>query len=146
MESHYVILHKNANLRKLYEKKRDSIINRDYSYRLSETKPGPLVRNSLHINRKQRDESGFSAKIFQPDYPAADEQIKCPVLIIGGVHDRWFPSVYPEMKKQFLQTKVRIYLCPNGSHFSMWDDTENYFREVIRFLKDVDNRSFDPDN
>lgn len=135
-----------ARLRKLYGNKRDSIVNRDYSYRLSETKPEPMVRNSLHINRKQRDESGFYAKIFQPDYPAADEKIKCPVLIIGGVHDRFFRHLYPEMKTQFLQTKVRIYLCPNGSHFSMWDDSEHYFPEIIRFLKEVQANSFDPDN
>lgn len=135
-----------ADLKKMYAKKMDSIVNRDYRYRLSDTMPGSLVRNSLHINRQQRDESGIYSKIFLPDYPGADEQIKCPVLIIGGVYDLWFRKAYPEMKKQFLQTKIRIYLCPNGSHFSMWNDTENYFREVIRFLKEVQAKSFDPDN
>jgi proline iminopeptidase len=135
----------NDKLVKLYNAKVDSVIKRNYQYR-GDIRPEPLVRNGIHINRKQRDESGMSWKIMTPDFPSAMEQIKCPVLIIGGFYDRMHQNLYPEMKNQFIKTKVRIYLCPNGSHFSMWDDTGNYFREVIRFLKNVESKSFDPDN
>ena len=85
-------------------------------------------------------------KIMNADYISAIEKIECPVLIIGGFYDRMYQDLYPEMKKHFIKTKARVYVCPNGSHFSMWDDSENYFREVVRFLKNVESKSFDPDN
>lgn len=128
----------------LYRIKEDSIVKRNFNYR-GDIRPEPLVRNGLHINRKLREQTRQVFGIFGSDYPSALEKIKCPVLIIGGVYDRMYQELYPEMKKHFTKTKVRIYLCPNGSHFSMWDDTENYFREVIRFLKNVQSNSFDPD-
>jgi proline iminopeptidase len=134
-----------ASLKKQYTTKVDSFLNRYYHYR-GEPQPEPMLRNAKHIDRKRRQELGISNKIWSPDYPAAMEKIKCPVLILGGVYDRMAQEFYPDMKKQFSQTKVRIYLCPNGSHFSMWDDSENYFREVVRFLKGVQSNSFDPDN
>jgi proline iminopeptidase len=133
-----------ASLKKQYSIKVDSFLNRHYHYR-GEPQPEPMLRNSKHIDRKRRQELGIYNKICSPDYPAAMEKIRCPVLILGGVYDRMAQEFYPEMKKQFVQTSVRIYLCPNGSHFSMWDDSENYFREVVRFLKDVQSNSFDSD-
>jgi len=133
-----------ASLVKIYNTKVDSIVRRNFTYR-GDNRPEPLVRNGLHINRKLRDQTPQVYEIFGSDYPSALEKIKCPVLIIGGFYDRMYQELYPEMKKHFIKTKVRIYLCPNGSHFSMWDDSENYFREVIRFIKNVQTKSFDPD-
>jgi proline iminopeptidase len=31
----------------------------------------------------------------------------------------------------------RVYICPNGSHLAMYDDQENYFRELLAFGKTV---------
>lgn len=134
----------NAKFKVLFRSMLDSIVRRDYNCRLA-VRPEPLLRNGFHINRKDRDESKIDWKIYEPDYPDAMEKIKCPVLIIGGAFDRMSQALYPEMKSQFVNTKVRIYICPNGSHFSMWDDTQNYFKEVIRFLKEVDTKLFDPE-
>ncbi|MBK6611800.1 MAG: hypothetical protein IPG29_13290 [Sphingobacteriales bacterium] len=39
----------------------------------------------------------------------------------------------------------RTYLCPNGSHMSMYDDQQNYFKNLIAFLKDVEENKFTPD-
>jgi len=128
----------------LYRIKEDSIVRRNFNFR-GDIRPEPLIRNGLHTNRKLREQTRQVYEIFGSDYPSALEKIKCPVLIIGGFYDRMYQELYPEMKSLFIKTKVRIYLCPNGSHFSMWDDTENYFREVIRFLKNVQSNSFDPD-
>jgi proline iminopeptidase len=36
----------------------------------------------------------------------------------------------------------RTYLCPNGSHMSMYDDQQNYFTSLIGFIKDVDGNTF----
>jgi proline iminopeptidase len=133
-----------AALVKIYNTKVDSIVRRNFNYR-GDIRPEPLVRNGLHTNRKLREQIRQVYEISGSDYPSALEKIKCPVLIIGGFYDRMYQELYPEMKNIFIKTKVRIYLCPNGSHFSMWDDTENYFREIIRFLKNVQSNSFDPD-
>lgn len=128
----------------IYNNKVDSIVRRNYTYR-GDIRPEPLVRNAFHTNRKLRDQTQQVFKIAGSDYPSAIEKIKSSVLIIGGFYDRMYQERYPEMKEYFINSKVRVYLCPNGSHFSMWDDTENYFREVIRFLKNVQSNSFDPD-
>ena len=40
---------------------------------------------------------------------------------------------------------ARFHLCPNGSHLAQYDDTENYFRGLIAFLKDVDGGNFGAD-
>ena len=128
----------------LYRSKEDSIVRRNYNFR-GDIRPEPLVRNGLHINRKMREQVPQVYKIMNADYLSAIEKVECPVLIIGGVYDRMYQDLYPEMKKHFIKTKARIYLCPNGSHFSMWDDSENYFREIARFLKDIQSKSFDPD-
>ncbi len=129
----------------LYRVKEDSILRRNYNFR-GDIRPEPLVRNGLHINRKLREQVRQVYEIYGSDYPSALEKIVCPVLIIGGFYDRMYQELYPEMKKHFIKTTVRIYLCPNGSHFSMWDDTANYFKEVIRFLKNVESNSFNADN
>ena len=129
----------------LYRTKEDSIVRRNFNFR-GDIRPEPLIRNGQHINRKMREQVPQVYKIMNADYISAIEKIECPVLIIGGFYDRMYQDLYPEMKKHFIKTKARVYVCPNGSHFSMWDDTENYFREVVRFLKNVESKSFDPDN
>ncbi|MBK9483667.1 MAG: alpha/beta fold hydrolase [Chitinophagaceae bacterium] len=128
----------------LYRSKEDSIVRRNYNFR-GDIRPEPLIRNGQHINRKMREQVPQVYKIMNADYLSAIEKIECPVLIIGGFYDRMYQDLYPEMKKHFIKTKARIYLCPNGSQFSMWDDSENYFREIVRFLKDIQSKSFDPD-
>ena len=36
----------------------------------------------------------------------------------------------------------RTYLCPNGSHMAMYDDQQNYFTNLIAFIKDVEANKF----
>jgi proline iminopeptidase len=31
---------------------------------------------------------------------------------------------------------ARLAICENGSHLTMWDDQETYFRHLIEFIKD----------
>lgn len=38
--------------------------------------------------------------------------------------------------------KGRFLLCPNGSHFAMYDDQTTYFGGLTSFLKDVDSGKF----
>ncbi len=66
--------------------------------------------------------------------------IKVPTLVIGGMNDEMNPE---DIRKEGqLIPKSRTYLCPNGSHMSMYDDQQNYFSSLVGFLKDVDNGKF----
>jgi len=63
-----------------------------------------------------------------------------PTLVIGGQYDEMNPD---DMKKEGkLIPNSHTYLCPNGSHLSMYDDQQNYFSHLIAFLKDVENNQF----
>ena len=62
--------------------------------------------------------------------------IKVPTLVIGGIYDEMNPE---DIRKEGeLIPNSRTYLCPNGSHISMYDDQQNYFNSLIGFLKDVE--------
>jgi proline iminopeptidase len=69
--------------------------------------------------------------------------IKVPVLVLGGMKDEMNPEGIK--KEGQLLPQSRTYLCPNGSHLSMYDDQQNYFNNLIAFLKDVDSGSYTPD-
>jgi proline iminopeptidase len=50
----------------------------------------------------------------------------------------------PENMK-WMATQVKsgkFLLCPNGSHYAMYDDQKVYFEGLIKFIKDVDEGSF----
>ncbi len=69
--------------------------------------------------------------------------IKVPVLVLGGMYDEMNPE---DMKREgALIPNSRTYLCPNGSHLSMYDDQQAYFTNLVAFLKDVENYTFKPD-
>jgi proline iminopeptidase len=69
--------------------------------------------------------------------------IKIPILVLGGMKDEMNPE---SLKKEGqLLPDGRTYLCPNGSHMAMYDDQQNYFTNMIAFLKEVDNGSFTAD-
>ena len=69
--------------------------------------------------------------------------IKIPTLVIGGMKDEMNPE---DMKREGqLIPNSRTYLCPNGSHLSMYDDQQNYFNNLIAFLKDVEENRFKSD-
>jgi proline iminopeptidase len=69
--------------------------------------------------------------------------IKVPTLVIGGIYDEMNPE---DIRKEGeLIPNSRTYLCPNGSHMSMYDDQQHYFNSLIGFLKDVETNKFVPD-
>lgn len=69
--------------------------------------------------------------------------IKVPTLVIGGMKDEMNPE---DMKREgTLIPNSRTYLCPNGGHLAMYDDQQNYFNNLIAFLKDVQENKFTPD-
>jgi proline iminopeptidase len=65
-------------------------------------------------------------------------KINVPTLIVGGAYDTMEPAQLERMGK--LIPNSRVYICPNGSHLAMYDDQENYFRELLAFGKSVGQR------
>ncbi|MDQ0412258.1 proline iminopeptidase-family hydrolase [Mesobacillus stamsii] len=63
-------------------------------------------------------------------------EIKVPTLILGGKYDSMDPEDKKEMGRRIPNSRVGI--CENGSHLSMWDDSETYFAFIKNFIKDVE--------
>ncbi len=111
--------------------------------------PEPLMRafkkanQSIYIQMQGVDEFHVTGNLKNWEMWDRLPNIKVPTLVIGGMNDEMNPD---DMKKEGrLIPNSRTYLCPNGSHLSMYDDQQNYFTNLIGFLKDVDNNKFTAD-
>jgi proline iminopeptidase len=111
--------------------------------------PEPLTRafkkanQSIYIQMQGVDEFHVTGNF--KDWEMWDRlgAIKVPTLVIGGMYDEMNPE---DMKKEGrMIPNSRTYLCPNGSHMSMYDDQRNYFTSLLGFIKDVDNNTFTAD-
>jgi proline iminopeptidase len=108
--------------------------------------PEPLMRAfkkenpAIYIQMQGVDEFHVTGNFKNWEMWNSLPDIKVPVLVIGGMHDEMKPD---DMKREgHLLPNSRTYLCPNGSHMSMYDDQQNYFTNLTRFLKDVENGQF----
>jgi len=90
--------------------------------------------------------------MFGPDFFAAAgsagdwdrwdaiKDIRIPTLVIGGGFDQASTEDFQKMGR--LIPKSRAVICEKGSHWAMYDDQETYFRELIRFIRDVEADRF----
>jgi proline iminopeptidase len=108
--------------------------------------PEPLMRafkkanQSIYIQMQGVDEFHVTGNFKDWEMWDRLPDIKIPTLVIGGMYDEMNPV---DMKKEGqLIPNSRTYLCPNGSHMSMYDDQQNYFTSLIGFLKDVESNQF----
>ena len=70
-------------------------------------------------------------------------RIAVPTLVMGGQHDTMDPE---DIRREgSLIPRSRTHVCPNGSHFSLYDDQRDYMAALVGFLKDVDAGRFVPD-
>lgn len=111
--------------------------------------PEPLMRafkkanQSIYIQMQGVDEFHITGNFKDWEMWDRLPDIKVPTLVIGGMYDEMNPV---DMKKEGqLIPNSRTYLCPNGSHMSMYDDQQNYFTSLIGFLKDVESNQFAAD-
>lgn len=75
------------------------------------------------------------------DFKLMTAAIKVPTLFIGSKYDYIPPYDYARMKKLMIQnSSVDIYICPNGSHFDMWDDPEHFFGAIQDFVTKVERK------
>jgi proline iminopeptidase len=93
------------------------------------------VNYPLYLKMQGPSEFGVVGDAVLKDWDRTADlpKITVPTLTIGGQHDTMDPNA---MKRMSESVKNGQYLyCPNGSHFSMYDDQETYFKGVIAFLK-----------
>lgn len=111
--------------------------------------PEPLIRafkkanTTIYIQMQGVDEFHVTGNFKNWEMWDRLPNIKVPTLVIGGEKDEMNPE---DMRREGkLIPNSRTYLCPNGSHLSMYDDQQNYFNNLIGFLKDVENNKFKSD-
>ena len=69
-------------------------------------------------------------------------KIHVPTLVIAGRHGTMSPDDIRRMGQLIPNSRTILH---DGSHLGMYDDQQTYFREVIRFVKDVESGKFKPD-
>jgi len=100
------------------------------------------INANLYVTMQGPSEFGVvgDAKLKNWDIKDQLPNISVPTLTIGGAFDTMDPE---HMKWIASQVQNGKYLhCPNGSHLSMYDDQETYFKGMIQFIKDVDQGKF----
>jgi proline iminopeptidase len=108
--------------------------------------PDPVMRTIKHLNTEvyntMQGPNEFVVTGTFKDWDRWKEirAIKVPTLLIVGRHDTMSVEDIQEMGKRISSSRVAI--CKKGAHFSMYDDQGTYFRELIRFIKDVEAERF----
>ena len=104
--------------------------------------PEPLTRMFSHLNTKVyqtiQGPNEFVVTGNFKDWNRWDDlhNIKIPTLIISGRFDTMNPQDIKKMGELIPHSQVKI--CENGSHCTMYDDTETYFQTIHKFLDDVE--------
>ena len=104
--------------------------------------PEPVQRSFAHINpnvyvpMQGPSELGASGILLDWDRSADLKRITVPTLVIGARHDTMDPAHMEWMSKEL--PNGHYLFAPNGSHMSMYDDQQVYFRGLIGFMRAVD--------
>jgi proline iminopeptidase len=96
----------------------------------------------VYITMQGYSEFGITGDAYIKNWDVSKrlKELVIPTLTIGSKYDTMDPK-----HMHWMSTKVqngRFLFCPKGSHLSQYDDQKNYFKGVIKFLKDVDNHNF----
>ena len=105
--------------------------------------PNPVTRSLAGLNYKiylkmqGPSEFGVVGDALLKDWDRKNDlkNLKIPVLTIGGQYDTMDPK-----QMEWMSTEVQngTYLhCPNGSHWSMYDDQETYFNGVTGYINSL---------
>lgn len=100
------------------------------------------INQDLYVTMQGPSEFGIvgDAKLKTWDIKDQLPKITVPTLAIGGAHDTMDPK---HMEWISTQVKNGQYLhCPDGSHLSMYDDADRYFKGLIDFIYEVDKGEF----
>lgn len=97
-----------------------------------------LLNAQVYVMMQGPSEFGTAgnATILNWDRKADLKKINTPTLCIGAEYDTMDPEHMKWMAGEFPNG---LYLhCPKGSHLAMYDDPDNYFPGLIKFIKTVD--------
>jgi proline iminopeptidase len=104
--------------------------------------PEPLARMFRHLNAsvyntmQGPNEFVVTGTFRDWDRWADLKFIQVPVLLLVGRHDTM--SVTDIKRMGELIPAARVVVCEQGSHCSMYDDQEKYFRALVDFANDVE--------
>jgi len=95
------------------------------------------VNYPMYLRMQGPSEFGVvgNAKLKNWDRSNDLHKIKVKTLTIGGAYDTMSPK-YMEWMSEEVQNGEFL-LCPEGSHLSMYDDQQTYFKGLISFIKSV---------
>lgn len=93
------------------------------------------MNQDLYVTMQGPSEFGIAGKLATWSVKNQLNQIKVPSLVVGAAHDTMDPN-HMKWMAETLPNGTYLF-CPNGSHMSMYDDQETYFKGLIRFMKGV---------
>ena len=96
---------------------------------------------NIYIFMQGHSEFGMTgnATLKNWDVSGRLKEIKVPTLMLGAKFDTMDPKHMEWMASEVQNGRS---VTTNGSHLSQFDDPENYFPELIKFIKDVDSGEF----
>lgn len=108
--------------------------------------PEPVIRSmgqlnfDIYLMMQGPSEFGVVGDATLKDWDRTEDlaQITVPTLTVGAEYD----TMDPEYKKMMAEKlpNGQYHYCPNGAHWAMYDDADNYFKGVIDFIHQVDNK------
>ncbi len=107
--------------------------------------PDPVMRSLKHFNTQiyntMQGPNEFVITGNFKDWDVWDKlsTIQVPTLVIGGKFDTM--SIEDKKRMASLIPHSRLLIC-EGSHLSMYDDQQNYFNGLIKFLQEVHAGNF----
>ncbi|ACV59172.1 proline iminopeptidase-family hydrolase [Alicyclobacillus acidocaldarius] len=108
--------------------------------------PDAVVRTFAHMNQQVYNTmQGPNEFVVTGNFKDWDRwahlgQVSVPTLVIGARYDTMDPADIEEMARRI--PRARATICPNGSHMSMWDDSDAYFDAIVSFVRDVEAGQF----
>lgn len=108
--------------------------------------PEPVLRSSANANydiylmMQGPSEFGVVGDATLKDWDRTEDlaRITVPTLSVGAAYDTMDPDFMKMMAEKL--PAGQYHHCPNGAHWAMYDDADNYFRGVIDFVKEVDGQ------
>jgi proline iminopeptidase len=108
--------------------------------------PEPFMRAFRHLNTEiyntMQGPNEFVVTGTFKDWDSWNylQNISVPTLLIVGRYDTMSENDIQKMGTLIPNSRVAV--CENGSHLCMYDDQETYFRELLKFVRDVETSRF----
>ncbi|MCB0465119.1 MAG: proline iminopeptidase-family hydrolase [Aequorivita sp.] len=96
---------------------------------------------NIYIYMQGYSEFGVTGNATLKGWDVSDrlKELTVPTLMIGGKYDTMDPKYMEWMSTEVQNGRS---LTVNAGHVSQYDDPENYFTGLIKFIKDVNDGSF----